>query len=475
MKKVLFTGILAILLFAAVVSGACVSDNSRTFEEKLAGLDHVTSVEKLSGESADKYIAVFSLPLDWENLDIGSFPLRVEIIPRDGDSKYTVVETEGYIIQDASLKSDDPNEIASLLSANFVHIEHRFFGESAPAGFSNDGTQYWEYLTAENYAKDRHLILTELKTILPGKYVMTGSSKGGLDAVLFSRYYPEDVDLTVAYSAPCCTDFNDRRMMAYVYEHAGDEEFGEDVAAKYRSLLTDFQVFCLEHRDVLAQKYYEKALSEGCTFRPFCTADTLFDVIVLDVAMETWQYQYSFADIASCLAMPQNTNEELDDKLSAAFSLLCSLESPAQWSTSSQYYPYFYQTAHELGLYYYDFSYLRDAIAAKNADAVISIDREDEENLIARVMFTDAQNALISFNPETIASLREWIWNTDADIMLIYGASDPWYATKIPKNPANTHVKEYVSSTMAHQVSIADGFDAKTKERIIADIYAALA
>ncbi|HJJ48108.1 MAG TPA: S28 family serine protease [Methanocorpusculum sp.] len=474
MNKLILCGIFIILLLTASASSGCIND-TRTLEEKLTGLDNVISVEKLNSNGAEKYLVTYSVPLDWNNPSLGSMPLRVEIMPREGGSEYTVVQTEGYILQDAALKSDEPCELASVLGANYVHIEHRFFGGSAPEDFSYDDTKYWEYLTAENFAKDQHMIITGLKNIFPGKYVITGSSKGGLDAALFMYYYPQDVALTVAYSAPCCVDFNDKRMMPYVYREAGNMLYSEEEAANYRRMITEFQEFCMVHRDVLAPKYYETALAEGCTLRESCTADTLFDVAVLDVAIETWQSRHSLEDFRTFLAMPENTKSALDAKISAAFSILHAIEPTERWSASSPYYPYFYQTAHEIGLYYYDFSYIRDALQIDGLKAEVSVTREEEENLIAHIMLTEEQNALVSYDPKTIEGFRKWISVTDSKFILIYGAGDPWYSVKIPKNPGNPNVVEYVSSNQSHQVSIENGFDEETKKQIIADIYAALA
>ena len=78
------------------------------------------------------------------------------------DAKTNVMETDGYLLFDQAIATDDAHELCSILSGNYIHVEHRFFGQSRPASLSNDGTDGWQYLTSENAAADYHRIYTEL-------------------------------------------------------------------------------------------------------------------------------------------------------------------------------------------------------------------------------------------------------------------------------------------------------------------------
>jgi hypothetical protein len=45
-------------------------------------------------------------------------------------------------------------------------------------------------------------MVTALRWAFPGKWINAGESKGGVTSVLHRRFYPCDVEATVAYVAP---------------------------------------------------------------------------------------------------------------------------------------------------------------------------------------------------------------------------------------------------------------------------------
>jgi hypothetical protein len=59
---------------------------------------------------------------------------------------------------------------------------------------SFDETKYWEYMTAENSAKDFHSVYAVLSSVLEGDWVSFGTSRGGLMSNLYGYYYPDDVN-----------------------------------------------------------------------------------------------------------------------------------------------------------------------------------------------------------------------------------------------------------------------------------------
>ena len=75
-------------------------------------------------------------------------------------------------------------------------MEHRFFLPSRPEPAD------WSHLTIQQSAADFHRIVKAFKPIYTGRWVSTGGSKGGETVVFFRRFYPADVDATVAYVAP---------------------------------------------------------------------------------------------------------------------------------------------------------------------------------------------------------------------------------------------------------------------------------
>lgn len=118
----------------------------------------------------------------------------------------TTLATTGYSI------SQNPSEWepTRILGANQVTMEHRFFNTSTPADLD------WTKLTIQQAAADEHQVVLALKPILTGKWLNTGGSKGGMTALFHRRFYPGDVDATVAYVAPISLTSPDNRYIAFV-------------------------------------------------------------------------------------------------------------------------------------------------------------------------------------------------------------------------------------------------------------------
>lgn len=112
-------------------------------------------------------------------------------------------------------------EIAHRYHANYISIEHRYFNYSAP-------DRCWENLdplTAEEAAADFHNLFEGLKKVLKGKWVMSGTSKGGIATLLQHTFYPEDMNAYVSYAAPFFDVVNDTVMHQYWYNHGWNKEY----------------------------------------------------------------------------------------------------------------------------------------------------------------------------------------------------------------------------------------------------------
>ena len=167
-----------ILVGAMLLAGVCSAEDSG-WQERLSQVEGVTRVDAIPLDPTaqffeEKYLVIFEQPLDWNDPDAGSFPQRVEIGLRK-DAPLAVLETNGYTLRDqypgareglTDLGMDDALEIGRLLGANYVNVEHRFFGGSRPADMSNTDTRYWQYHTAENAANDYHRIYQSLSPLL---------------------------------------------------------------------------------------------------------------------------------------------------------------------------------------------------------------------------------------------------------------------------------------------------------------------
>ena len=237
---------------------------------------------------AEKYLLTIQQPVDWSNPDSAMFTQRVEI-GYQSEQSANVFHVRGYGLNESSFPNDDRPDIAKMYNANMIKPEYRFYGKSLPEGLSTDSTDLWQYLTDENASHDFHRIIEELKDILSGRWVFTGSSKGGQSTMIFASYYPDDADIYVPEVAPF-GDGTDGKLTRYLYEEIGNEKYGAEQAAKYRAELLEFQVEAVKNREYLQNHYWNVVESEDIRMRPYVTKGILFDMMLLEFAVQVWQY-----------------------------------------------------------------------------------------------------------------------------------------------------------------------------------------
>ena len=146
----------------------------------------------------------FKQPVNHKNPSGEKFTQRV-ILNHAGYDRPTVVKIEGY-----GLYTKDRGELAKLLDANQIIIEHRFFKESKPDSLD------WEYLNIWQAATDHHKVIKAFKDLYPGKWVSTGISKGAQATIFHRKFYPEDVHVSVPYVAPLNFSDEDRRVYDFL-------------------------------------------------------------------------------------------------------------------------------------------------------------------------------------------------------------------------------------------------------------------
>ncbi|MBP5706041.1 MAG: hypothetical protein J6W76_02065, partial [Spirochaetales bacterium] len=407
-KKITFIIILAMIFcFYACQNDLTQEPNEQhnesavTFEEQLNALPNVESVTKISMSdlrrklqeeqpeyyeklkdmlyNGDLYIVYFNSLLDPDNSSDSTTFKQKALIGFIGNDKPNCLVSTGYYLKEAAFMIPTENEIAFLLNCNFIAVEHRYFGDSLPIGIHRedgnyDGT-YWRYLNTKNAARDVHEIVSQLKTLLTGKWAVTGASKGGLTANLYCYYYPEDVDLTVPYVAPLCNGPADLRLKEAIYTNIGDDDirYQNGLAKKYRDMFLDIQLWLLERRnDIYAdgKTYQQKLWNDGSSdvINPKATEEIVYDISVLEIEGYVWQYGSpdTFKEIWEFyqLENDDDTTNDMNGK---------------SWTKKDYFYkilngdsanvdditPYLVQSLMELGNYSCDSKYLRDAIKQK--------------------------------------------------------------------------------------------------------------
>ena len=121
----------------------------------------------------------------------------------------------------------------------------------------------------------------------------TGASKGGMASIYHRRFYPDDVDGTVAYVAP--NDVVNAEDSAYTdfFQRAGTPECRAALTALEREALGP-------RREELVARYVAAAAAGGWTFQTLQSPDRAFEMLVLDTAWGFWQYHTA----AECPRIP---------------------------------------------------------------------------------------------------------------------------------------------------------------------------
>ncbi|MBR0295421.1 MAG: hypothetical protein IJQ67_05930 [Bacilli bacterium] len=442
------------------------SRDDNIFEVKSA-LESISRVKEVNFNSnSGSFRCVFTIKfeqyIDHKNAEAGTFLQEMEF-GFNGFKVPNVLVTNGYGNTNASYFSNyssGENELAFLLGGNYLYVEHRYFRNSMPVTIDYDDDTCWKYLTTEQAASDHHDIVTSFKEVFSGKWISTGMSKSGMTTHLYGLYYPGDVDLYVPYVAPFCNSITDLRMMAFLYETAGNEQYGEEKAAKYRKEVLDFQIKLLEYRDVLEAKFYKAAKSYPLT--SFATKGILYDCAVLEFAIGTWQYYQEFMKIEKCLAMDESTEEALTKKMNAFYKQFTSICPPSDYSYVSDYASYFVQSYQELGNYGYDFHYIREALPE---GVNLAINEDEERDAYLKLMLNEEMLKLEK-KELVYSKINNMLKTTNQKFIIIYGSSDPWYSVRPDDVFDNPNVKIYVDTKHPHTTHIGY-FDIEVRTEII--------
>jgi hypothetical protein len=243
---------------------------------------------------------------------------RLVLIHRD-ESEPMVLQTSGY-----SIFSIGQSTITSMFRTNQIQVEHRFFRESGPA------KKDWLKLDIKQSADDFHAVTVALKQIYQKRWVNTGASKGGMTSVYHRRFYPNDLDGTLADVAPLSFSNEDHRYSAFV------EKIGGDTYKQCRENFKTIQTKLLEDRKNFVPNI------KG-TFNQLGSADVGFEQNVLEALFIF--FQYTPVDSSDgCNGIPvKGSTEEMYEFLQNANSI-----SDYSDEGMDEFIPYFFQSAYQL-------------------------------------------------------------------------------------------------------------------------------
>jgi hypothetical protein len=319
-------------------------------------------------------------PVDHNDPNGAKFQQRIVLLHRSPTAPM-VIQTSGYSL------STGRSELTTTFAANQISIEHRYFTPSIPAA-----PVQWQHLTIAQSAADSHHIWEAFKWLYPGKWVNTGASKGGETAVYHRRFFPCDVDATVAYVAPLVYGLDDQRFVPFL------QNIGGATNASCRTKLMDFAKSCLMRRSELEPRL------DASMYTRFGVAQS-FEYSILDVYWAFWQYQPA----SMCSAVPA-ANAPAD----TMFTFLTDIGvlDDGQDASTSFFGPYFYQAGYELGVPASWEDPLKPLLQFPNDD---SIDP-----------FFPIGSPKPTFRPQAMVDIQDWVKTSGQRLMFIYGEFDPW-------------------------------------------------
>ncbi|NVJ09575.1 multidrug transporter [Myxococcus sp. AM001] len=340
------------------------------------------------------FVMEYDQPADHARPECQRFKQRLVLLHRSVTAP-VVFYTSGYYVSPSAGR----RELTTLLAANQLSIEHRFFLPSRPEPAD------WSQLTIKQSADDFHRVAQALKPIYSASWVSTGVSKGGETMVFYRRFHPEDVDATVAYVAPLVLG-EDARFPDFQATVGGPE------LAWCREQLHTFQRAVLNRREEMVTLLRTYAANRGLTYSQLGFERAL-EHAVIETYFAFWQY----SDPQYCDAFPDDTasSEHLLEMIDWAVGLATFSDNSSSGITP--YYPYYYQASLELGWPKPYEAHLGDLIQYPGTN-------------IAPVYSTPGVPAV--FRPQAMQDIADWLVAHGQRVMFIYGDLDPWTAAAFP-------------------------------------------
>ena len=410
-KIINYTILTLLLTFAQTIF----SQNSELPKELFDKLESIPDIQI----QETKVDLTFTQPIDHNNPDIGTFQQQVHLLHKDF-SKPVVFWIEGY-----ASRGNNEQEITKLLDANQIMVEHRYFGESVPDSID------WNYLDIKQSADDHHRIVEAFKKIYSGKWVNSGISKGGQTTMYHRRFYPDDVDASVCYVAPL--NFSDEEPRVYTFlDNVGEKEC--------RDKILNFQKTVLKKKEELLPLFEEYVEDKEYTF--VMGIDSAYEYCVLEYPFSFWQWH----DL-ECSDIPDSKadNDDLVDHLVEGSDAYFFSDKANEYFQS-----FFYQALTQTGFYNYD-TKLLDGYLKK----------------VTKPQFTMAlpEGVKVSFDPEPMQDINNWILNHGNNMIYIYGEIDPWSASAVELT-GNTNALKMVHKGGDHRTRIKS-FPDEEKDKII--------
>ena len=360
-----------------------------------------------------------------------------------GNSRPTVLHTEGYALEDVNNRLDNIREpmLVSVLNANCLQVEYRYHGWSLPEGWTNN----FNYLTAKQHSDDLHAIVTAIKqsglVAASSKWVSTGVSKNGMTTAHYAYHYPNEMDAYVPFCAPFLPSLTEKGPSSYCQS---EQAFGDHVdglarvKAAFRAFASDkaLQAECVQmlkkdNKDnaamsdeavlpelwfILYENYFGKlSYVEYAKWEPLIPqagdpAEKFYAFIMADEKTKYTADKQN--EYARRLAAVNDLEPDGYDPLNP-FALTRAV-------AAKRYDAYYVQTCIDLGNYVYDVSWVDDLIT------------ESVRKKLTTPYYIPTDVGVNYDNGQFVRDFFEGMKQSSCHMMFVYGMQDPWTGGQIP-------------------------------------------
>lgn len=373
---------LGVALLAAACSDAT-GPGSRDLLDRLNALPGVTATEIPPHYGYARQFALeITQPVNHDDPKGPTFVQRAWL-SHAGEDRPMVFGAYGY-----GASEESGEELAGILQANGLYVTHRYFPGSRPLPTD------WRWLDIRQAAADHHRIVTLLKEIYPGKWVSAGASKSGMTPLFHRRFYPSDVDATVAYVAPLMFDLGDPRFLPWLAATGSAEE---------KAAIHGFQRRLLEREDELLPLFRAWFAANGLTLS--LPAGPMFEDAVDSYEWGYWQrHIWTPGDIPG----PDTPPDAWINHLATTVRLHYSSD---PWR--DYFKAYVYQVHTQLGGPAVDVSHLDGLFRQQPLDPRVEYD-------------FPAGLSLAWDGGAAMRDVAQWLRTQGDRVVLIYGGVDPW-------------------------------------------------
>ncbi|HSW28608.1 MAG TPA: S28 family serine protease [Longimicrobiales bacterium] len=413
----------AVLALSLAACGDATAPDPGDLLDRLDALPGVTATEIPPHYGYPRqFLLEITQPVDHDDPKGPTFTQRAWL-SHTGEDRPMVFGAYGY-----GASEESGEELAGLLQANGLYVTHRYFPGSRPQPTD------WSHLDIRQAAADHHHIVTLLKEIYPEKWVSAGASKSGMTPLFHRRFWPGDIDATVAYVAPLMFELDDPRFLPWLAATGTPEG---------KAAIHAFQRRLLEHEEELLPLFRAWFTANGLTLS--VPAGPVFESAVRSYEWGFWQrHVFGYGDIPG----PDTPRDAWISHLATVVRLHYDSD---PWR--DYFKAYAYQVYTQIGGAAVDHSHLEALFRQQPLDPHVEYD-------------FPAGLAMTWDGGAAMRDVLQWLQTQGDRIVLIYGGVDPWTGGAIDV-AGNTRIVKVIQPGGDHQTRVGN-LDAASRSQVLA-------